>query len=321
MLRYTMRRLVWLPIILFGVSAIAFFLLRGLPGQDPAAAIAGQGATEEQIARINADFGLDRPVFVQYGEWLNELIRGDFGREYKSGGHDTGKPIRDEFVRRFPPTFELLVMSLAITAVVGVGFGVISALWRNSPIDYFVRVFAVLAASIPEFFLLTLLIIVPSILWAYSQPIGGYVAIYDDPITNLRLIGPAALIIGIGASAGLMRLTRTTMLEVMRSDYIRTARAKGLRGRSVVLAHGLRNALTPIVTAVGTAFVAIFSGSVVAERILSIEGLGGWFFQAAFIRDLAVVQFLIVYTAAVVVLINLAVDLSYGYIDPRVRYS
>jgi peptide/nickel transport system permease protein len=316
-----MRRLVWLPIILFGVSAIAFFLLRGLPGQDPAAAIAGQGATQEQIDRINADFGLDRPVFVQYGEWLNELIRGDFGREYKSGGHDSGKPIRDEFVRRFPATFELLVMSLAISSVMGVSFGVISALWRNSPIDYFVRIFAVLAASIPEFFLLTLLIIVPSILWAYSQPVGGYVAIYDDPVTNLRLIGPAALIIGIGASAGLMRLTRTTMLEVMRSDYIRTARAKGLRGRSVVLAHGLRNALTPIVTAVGTAFVAIFGGSVVAERVLSIEGLGGWIFQAAFIRDLAVVQFLIVYTAAVVVLINLAIDLSYGYIDPRVRYS
>lgn len=321
MLRYTMRRLVWLPIILFGVSTIAFFLLRGLPGQDPAAAIAGQGATPEQIARIRADFGLDRPVFVQYGEWFNELIRGDFGREYKSGGQDAGKPIRDEFVRRFPPTFELLVMSLAIATVMGVSFGVVSALWRNSPIDYFVRIFAVLAASIPEFFLLTLLIIVPSILWSYSQPVGGYVAIYDDPITNLRLIGPAALIIGVGGSAGLMRLTRTTMLEVMRSDYIRTARAKGLRGRSVVLAHGLRNALTPIVTSVGTAFVAIFSGSIVAERVLSIEGLGGWIFQAALIRDLAVVQFLIVYTAAVVVLINLAVDLSYGYIDPRVRYS
>lgn len=321
MLRYTLRRLMWLPIILFGVSAIAFFMLRGLPGQDPAAAIAGQGATPEQVALIREQLGLDEPVLVQYGHWLGDLLRGDFGNELKSGGGDVGKPIRDEFVRRFPPTFELLVLSLAIAVATGITFGVISAIWRNSPIDYFVRVFAVLAASVPEFFLLTLLIIVPSLLWAYSQPIGGYVPIWEDPATNLRLIGPAALIIGIGGSAGLMRLTRTTMLEVMRSDYIRTARAKGLRARTVVIAHGLRNALTPIVTAIGTAFIAIFSGSVVAERVLSIEGLGGWFFQAAFIRDFATVQFLTVYTAAVVVLINLIVDLSYGWIDPRVRYT
>ena len=159
-------------------------------------------------------------------------------------------------------------MSLVIATVVGVGFGIISALWRNSPIDYFVRVFAVLAGSIPEFFLLTLLIIIPSILWRYSQPVGGYVSFFEDPVTNLRLMGPAAIIIGIGGAAGLMRLTRTTMLEVLRSDYVRTARAKGLRGTGVVLSHALRNAMTPIVTTVGTAFVAIFSGSVIAEQIL-----------------------------------------------------
>jgi peptide/nickel transport system permease protein len=197
----------------------------------------------------------------------------------------------------------------------------VSALWRNSPFDYVVRVFAVLAASVPEFFLLTLLIVIPATLWQYSQPVGGYVSLLEDPWTNLRLMGPAAIIIGIGGSAGLMRLTRTTMLEVLRSDYVRTARAKGLRGTGVVLSHALRNALTPIVTTVGTAFVAIFSGSVIAEQILSIRGLGQWFFQSAGFRDLVVMQFLTVYTAAVVVLVNLIVDLSYGFIDPRVRYS
>ena len=316
MLRYTLRRLTWLPIILFGVSAIAFFLLRGLPGQDPAAAIAGQGATEEQLERIRADLGLDRPVMVQYGQWLGELVRGDFGREFRSE-----KPIRDEFTRRFPASFQLIFMSLVITAVTGIGFGIVAALWRNGPFDYAVRMFAVLAASVPEFFLLTLLIVIPSYLWSYSQPIGGYVPIYEDPMHNLRLLGPAALIIGLGGSAGLMRLTRTTMLEVMRTDYVRTAYSKGLRHRTVVMTHALRNSLTPIVTAIGTAFVAIFSGSVIAERILSIQGLGEWFFMAAFIRDLPTVQFLTVYTAAVVVIVNLIVDLSYGFIDPRVRYS
>jgi peptide/nickel transport system permease protein len=194
-------------------------------------------------------------------------------------------------------------------------------MYRNSPIDYFVRFFAVLGASVPEFFLLTLMITIPLYLWQYSMPVGGYVPIYEDPYNNLRLMLPAALIIGIGGSAGLMRLTRTTMLEVLRSDYIRTAHSKGLRTRTVIVAHGLRNAGTPIVTAVGTAFVAVFGGSVIVETVLSIQGLGQWFFMSALIRDLPVVQFLTLYTAFVVVLVNLAVDLSYGYIDPRVRYS
>jgi peptide/nickel transport system permease protein len=316
MLRYTLRRLAWLPIILFGVSTIAFFLLRGLPGQDPAAVIGGQGLTEQQRIEIREELGLERPLIAQYGEWLGNLLRGDFGRAYFNN-----QPVRDQFIDKFPPTFQLLIMSLVIATVVGVGFGIISAIWRNSPIDYFVRVFAVLASSIPEFFLLTLLIVIPAALWSYSQPVGGYVSIWEDPWRNLRLMGPAAIIIGIGGSAGLMRLTRTTMLEVLRSDYVRTARAKGLRGTGVVLQHALRNALTPIVTTVGTAFVAIFSGSVIAERILSIRGLGEWFFVSSFQRDLVVVQFLTVYTAAVVVLINLIVDLSYGFIDPRVRYN
>jgi peptide/nickel transport system permease protein len=323
MTRYALRRLTWLPIIVFGVSALAFFVLRGLPGQDPAAAIGGMDATPEQRQRIREDLGLARPVPQQYVEWLHELVTGDFGREYRSGGggQSDGEPIINGFKRRFPASFQLISMSLVISSVTGITFGIIAAFWRNSPFDYLVRVFAVLAASIPEFFLLTLLIIIPSYLWSYSAPVGGYVAFYDDPWTNLRLMGPAAIIIGIGGSAGLMRLTRTTMLEVLRSDYVRTAYAKGLRSRTVVVTHALRNSLTPIVTAIGTAFVAIFGGSVIAETILSIRGLGEWFFAAAIFRDLPVVQFLVVYFAAVVVLVNLIVDLSYGFIDPRVRYS
>ena len=212
-------------------------------------------------------------------------------------------------------------MWVIISAVLGIGFGIISAMFRNTLADYGVRFGAVAASSIPEFFLLTLLIILPSYWWNYSMPVGGYVAIYDDPWTNLRLMFPAAAVIGVAGSAGLMRLTRTTMLEVLRAEYVRTARAKGLRQRTVILTHALRNAGTPIATALGTAVIAVFGGSVIVERILSIQGIGEWFFMAAFIRDLPVVQFLTVYTAAVVVLVNLAVDLSYAYIDPRIRYS
>jgi peptide/nickel transport system permease protein len=165
------------------------------------------------------------------------------------------------------------------------------------------------------------MIIVPSYLWHYSMPIGGYKPFFEDPWHYTRLMLPAALIIGIGGSAGLMRLTRTTMLEVLRSDYVRTAHAKGLRQRTVVLTHAFRNAGTPVATALGTALIAVFGGSIIVERILSINGLGQWFFQAAFIRDLPVVQFLAVYTAFIVVIVNLIVDLSYAYIDPRIRYS
>ncbi|MEX2245774.1 MAG: ABC transporter permease [Dehalococcoidia bacterium] len=324
MLRYTLRRLAWLPIILFGVSAIAFFVLRAIPGQDPAAAIAGQGATEVQLERIRSDLGLQRPVVVQYFDWLGNLVRGDFGHEFKtasSTGATSGLPIREQFMERFPESFQIIFLGLFFSVVFGISFGILSAMHRNSPIDYFVRFFAVLASSIPEFFLLTLMIILPLYFWNYSQPVGGYVPFYDNPMHYIRLMLPPALIIGVGGSAGLMRLTRTTMLEVLLSDYVRTARAKGLRQHTVVLSHALRNAGTPIVTAVGTAFIAVFGGSIIVESVLSIQGLGQWFFISTLARDLPVVQFLTVYTAFIVVLVNLTVDLSYGFIDPRVRYS
>lgn len=332
MLRYTLRRLAWLPVILFGVSMIAFIVLRTLPGQDPASAIAGQGATQDQIDRINRDLGLKEPIFPvslgtsspfvevhhtsQYGKWIGGILRGDFGRTFNGK-----QPIREQFIHKAPASFQIVLMSFIVSIVVGVTFGIISAVYRNGVMDYIARLFAVLSSSIPEFFLLALLIIIPAYLWNYSQPVGGYVPIYEDPMRNLRLFVPPALIIGIGGSAGLLRLTRTTMLEVLRADYIRTANAKGLQKTTVILRHGLRNSATPILTAIGSAFVAIFGGSIIAERVLSIDGLGLWFFSSALIRDLPVVQFLTVYTAFVVVIVNLIVDLSYGWFDPRVRYN
>lgn len=316
MLRYSLRRLAWLPLILLGVSAIVFVMLRVAPGQNPAETIAGQGATQEQIDALEVQFGLDKPIIEQYVTWLGDMLRGDFGNEFYSQ-----KSIRDEFIFRFPPSFQIVAMSLFIGSVVGISFGIISAIYRNRAPDYTVRFGAVAASSIPEFFLLTLLIVIPAYLWGYSQPVGGYVPIYEDPVENLRLMLPPAIIVGVAGSAGLMRLTRTTMLEVLRSDYIRTARAKGLQSRTVIVTHALKNAGTPIITALGTAFIAVFSGSIIAESILSIQGLGSWFFTAAGLRDLTVIQFLAVYTAFVVVIVNLMVDLSYAFIDPRVRYS
>jgi peptide/nickel transport system permease protein len=332
MLRYTLRRLSFLPLILLVVSIVVFVALRVLPTGDIADVIGGSNATPAQKDAIRTAYGLNNPIFPvtasarppfiefhrtsQYGTWLVDALHGDFGKQFTNG-----RSIRAEFVRRFPASFELVMLSLSFSVVLGVAFGILSALYRNTWLDYGVRTFSVLGTSVPEFFLLTLLVIIPSYLWNYAQPSGGYVPIYDDPVTNIRLFLPPAMILGVAGSSGLMRLVRTSMLEVLRSDYIRTARSKGLRERTVVLSHALRNASTPILTAIGTAFIAVFGGSLIAEQILSIQGVGQFFFTETLSRDLPAIQFLAVYTAAVVVIVNLIVDLSYAWADPRVQYN
>lgn len=315
MWRYTLRRLAFLPIVIIFVSIITFMLLRVLPNQDPAILMAGQNATPEQVDAIHKELGLDKPIPVQFATWISDVVRGDFGTTYFGQ-----RNIRDEVIRRFPADAELILLSLSISVVVGVLFGVISASNRNTPIDYVVRLLAVFGQSIPEFFLLVLLILIPSILWSYAAPVGGYVSPFTDLWTNLRMIVPPALILGIGGSAGIMRLQRTTMLEVLRSDYVRTARAKGLARADVVFTHAFRNTLAPLVTIIGSSFTAVFAGSVIAERVMSIDGLGVFFLTSTLQRDFPVVQFLVLYTATVIIIANLIVDLSYAWIDPRVKY-
>ena len=331
MARYALRRLSFLPIILIAVSIFTFVLLRVLPTGDIADVIGGSNATAEQKDRIRDRYGLNDPIFPvtfggssvvqfhrssQYSDWLIDAARLDFGTTYTNE-----ESVLTVWKRGFMPSFQLVAMSLAFSVFIGVSFGILSAMYRNALIDYIVRIFAVLGTSIPEFFLLTLLIIIPSYLWNYAMPSGGYVPLWEDPVRNLRLFLPASIILGIGGSSGLMRLVRTTMLEVLRSDYVRTAKAKGLQQRTVILTHALRNAATPILTAVGSAFITVFGGSVIAEKILSIRGNGLFFFTSTFSRDLPVIQFLAIYTAGVVVLVNLIVDLSYAWADPRVKYS
>jgi len=300
---------------MLAVSIITFTMLRVLPGQDPAILMAGQNARPEDVEAIHKSLGLDRPIAVQYLEWTSDVLRGDLGTTY-FGRQD----ILEEVKRRLPASADLVLLGLSISVVVGVTFGVISAVKRNTPIDYAVRLFAVLGQSVPDFFLLILLIVIPWTLWNYSAPIGGSRTLWEDPMHNIRMYLPPALILGIGGAAGIMRLQRTTMLEVLRSDYVRTARAKGLSGTGVIIRHAFRNTLTPLVTTIGTSFTLVFAGSVVAETVMGIDGVGVFFIQSALQRDFPVIQFLVLYTAVVVVIVNLIVDLSYAYIDPRVRY-
>lgn len=316
MRQYALRRLAYMPLIVVVVSIITFFTLRLPFANDPSTLYVNQNTTVEQQDAIRKDLGIDKPVLEQFVVWLGDIARGDLGHTFRSN-----QPVWPEIQRRWPVNLEILVLSVAFSTIFGVSFGVITAVRQNSIVDYIFRIFAVFGQSIPEFFLLILLIVLPSLWWNYSPPVGGHVSLFSDPWTNLRLYLPPTLLLGVGGAAGMMRLTRSTLLEVFRQDYIRTARAKGLGSQSVILRHGLRNAMIPIVTLIGGHITALFFGSLILEQIFSINGLGQFFLVSALTSDFPVVQFLVFYTAVVVVSMNLLIDLSYAVIDPRVKYS
>ncbi len=316
MRQYALRRLAYLPLIIFVVSILTFFTLRLPFAVDPALLYVNQNTTVEQEAEIRRELGIDKPVLQQFGLWVGDVLRGDMGQTFRSR-----QPVWQEIQRRLPVNIQILVMSIIFSTLFGVAFGVITAVKQDTPVDYGFRVFAVFGQSIPDFFLLILLIVLPSIWWNYAPPAGGHISIFEDPMENLRLYLPPTILLGIGSAAAMMRLCRSTLLEVFRQDYMRTARAKGLAGRKVVIQHGLRNALIPLVTLIGAQIAALFFGSLILEQIFSINGLGQFFLASSITNDYPVVQFLVLYTAIVVMLINLIVDLSYALIDPRVKYT
>jgi len=312
--RFVVRRLTFIPVIALAISALTFFLLRVLPG-NPATILCGQQCTEDERARIEEALGLDQPIMQQYVDWMGDVLTGDLGTTYYGG-----KPVLDEVVRRLPISFEIVGLTLLFGGTIGIAFGILSAVMRNSPLDYAARLVAVFGQSIPDFFLLVLLIVIPSVLWNYAAPVGGYVAPWEDPWTNFRMFVPPTLVLSVGGAAGLMRLVRSTMLEVLRSEYVLTATAKGLHPRVVILRHAFRNTLPPILTVLSFTLASAFGGTVILERVMSIDGLGNFFLSSVIARDLPVVQFTVLYTALIVVLVNLVQDISYAYVDPRVRY-
>jgi peptide/nickel transport system permease protein len=314
MWRFAVRRLLFIPIIALTISAFTFILLRVVPG-DPATILCGSQCTEVERNLVKEALGLDRPLIVQYLDWMGDVLTGDLGTTYY-GGQD----VLDEVVRRLPISFEIMFLTLLFGGTIGVTFGILSAVMRNTPLDYGVRLLAVFGQSIPDFFLLVLLIVIPSILWNYAAPVGGYVAPWDDLWTNFRMFVPPTLILSVGGAAGLMRLVRSTMLEVLHSDYVRTAKAKGLHPRTVIIRHAFRNTLAPTITVLTFTLATAFSGTIILEFVMSIDGLGAFFFRSVIARDLPVVQFTVLYTALIVVFLNLLQDLSYAYIDPRVRF-
>jgi peptide/nickel transport system permease protein len=302
-----------IPVLII-VSLITFGLMRLIPG-DPAAAIAGLTATAEQLEQLRQDLGLNEPFVVQLAKWYAGLLQGDLGRSILMG-----QDVLQVTMIRLPVTIALSLYALVLTLALGLVSGIIAALRQNTVVDQVTMVFSMIGISVPNFFLGLLMILLFAVHLGWL-PTGGYIPLWQDPIGWLRTSTMPALSLALLQMGLLARITRSTMLEVLRQDYIRTARAKGLPARTVVVKHALTNALIPITTVVGIIISLSISGAVVTESLFSIPGMGQLLTQAVLNRDYPMVQGGLLLTTAFLVVVNILVDIAYALLDPRVRYE
>jgi peptide/nickel transport system permease protein len=314
MARYLATRLISLVPILFGTSVVAFLLIRLVPG-DPAVALLGMEADPRSLAALRTQLALDQPIVVQYVTWLGHILTGDFGRSIQGG-----RAVFPLLIGALAPTALLSAAALVISLVIAIPAGIIAATHRNSGADYTASFLALCGLSLPSFWLGILLILMFSI-YLPLFPASGYVSPLVDPLAHLRHLVLPAVTLGAALAAATMRMTRATMLEVLRADYVRTARAKGLSQRRVIWGHALRNARIPIVTLLGIQLGQLLGGVVITETVFSWPGIGKLTVDAIFARDYPVVQGAVLLTATLFVLINLVTDLIYTVLDPRVRLS
>jgi len=305
MVRYVLQRLLLVVPTLLGVSLVVFLMVHLIPG-DPVTAIIGEGATEQDIAAMRSRLGLDAPLHLQYVRFFGNVVRGDFGKSLR-----TGRTVMDELRVRWPTTLRLTIYSVAAMILIGVPAGILSATRANSWLDNSSMLIALFGVSMPVFWLGLMLMM----LFAYYLPLLPTAG----SATWKHFVLPA-LTLGLSNSALIARLTRSSMLEVIGQDYIRTARAKGLAEKFVVYKHALRNALLPVITVVGLQFGALLGGAVLIETVFSVNGIGRYMVQSIGFRDYPVVQSSVLIFSLSFVLINLLIDLSYAVVDPRIRY-
>ena len=315
-MRYLARRAVWTILAVLGVSVLIFFLVRLLPGNivDIIAGTEGQ-LGRAQRAAVLKEFGLDQPLPVQYLRWVGSMLQGNFGWSFR-----TGQPVAALIVSRLPITIELALLAVLSVALVAIPFGVAASVTRSRRVRTLVQILGVLGLSLPNFWIAILLIIGASSLFGWLPAII-YVPPWTDPWVNLQQMFLPVLSLGLGLSAVVMRMTRSSMLEVLGQDFIRVARAKGLATRTVLLRHALRNALIPIVTVLGLQMGFLLGGVVITEQIFGLPGLGWTLLNGVYQRDYPVVQGTVMVFAVTFVLVNLFVDLLYTYLDPRIRYE
>lgn len=315
---YILRRILWMFPTLLGSVTLIFLLMRLLPG-DVALYMLGSSESSvvnvETLQQIRQELGLDKPLIAQYGSWLWSAARLDFGDSYW-----TRQPVVEELKRRYPITANLAILSLLLGTLIAIPIGVLSAVRQDTLIDYAARVFVIAGLSIPNFWL-SILVILGLVHYFNWLPPLDYAPFWVDPWLNLKQLIFPALITGYRLSAVGARMTRSSLLEVLRDDFVRTARAKGLREQVVIFRHALRNALLPVITIIGVEVLVLFGGLVVVETVFTIPGIGRFLVDAILHRDYPSIQALVFVFAVFVVGVNLLVDLAYAILDPRIRYT
>jgi peptide/nickel transport system permease protein len=314
---YVIGRVLLLIPTLFGVSLIIFVIMRLLPGDVAVVALGGgQGVSEQQIQDYRRRLGLDRPIPVQYADWVGGLLRLDLGRSLL-----TNQPIRDDLLKRLPVTMELAFGAVLLSVVIALPVGILSAVFQDRWPDYLVRLFSITGLALPVFWVQTLVrnLLLPKYVGWLPPP--GYANLWEDFGKNLQQIWLPVVLLGYYQSAVIARMTRSTMLDVLREDYIRTAWAKGLHRSAIILRHATRNALLPVITLAAIQLGVLLGGAAITESVFALPGIGRYVVDAINNRDYPIVQAVVMLVAAIYVLLNLAVDLVYGIIDPRVRLA
>jgi peptide/nickel transport system permease protein len=323
MYRYIIKRVLLVIPTLIGAALLVFFLMRLIPGDICVVRLGSGGGTfdERAVTACHAQLGLDHPIYVQFINFVVGFIQGDFGISMWSG-----KPVSYEIAARFPVTLEIAIMAVVIANVIAIPLGTISALKQNSPIDLVVRVISIAGLATPSFwlgilFILLILDLSQAVFGSPWMPPIDYVPLWQDPLRNLSMVIFPALTVGYRTSAVTMRMTRSAMLEVLREDYIRTARAKGLVEKIIINRHALKNALLPVVTLIGIEAAFLIGGLVVTEQVFNLNGIGRLFVQSVQNQDYTMTQALVMLVVAAFVITNTVVDLVYAWLDPRIRYG
>lgn len=308
------RRILQLLLQAFLAATVIFFLIRLVPG-DPVRAILGENATEEQVQVVRGQLGLNDPIYQQYIDYLGNAIQGDFGSSVISG-----RPVMTDVRLRLGNTLELALLSVIISILLGIPLGIFAALKANRPPDVLLSSASALGLALPGFVVGTVLLLVFSLKLGWL-PLGRYVTFRNDPIQHLKLIILPVATLSASTIAVVTRMTRSSMLEVVRQDYIRTARAKGLTDRTVVVRHALRNAINPVISIIGLELAALLGGTVIVETIFNWPGLSSLLMSGVRSRDYPVIQGVVLLICMLTILINLLVDISYGLLDPRIRHG
>ncbi len=310
---YIIRRIIMAVPTILVVLIATFSIIRLIPG-DVVDLMVQENAYAPDTDAMRRQLGLDKPLHLQFIDYVGNAIQGDLGKSLW-----TKEPVIKEIRKRLPVSAELAIFSMIVSLIIALPIGILAAIRQDTWADYIARSTAILMISVPNFWVATLVLVLPAIWWGWAPPVR-YKHFFDDPLGNLYVMLIPALLLGHVLAGSVMRMTRTMMLEVLRQDYIRTAWSKGLRERSVVIRHALKNAMLPVLTIIGLQTAALLGGSIIVEQIFNLPGMGQFAYRSVIERDYPVLQGVVLFIAVVVIGMNLLIDLMYAYLDPRIRY-